>query len=449
MNETRELSHFVAETTFDDLPAYLIDKMKIYALDNIASGFVGSVQPWSLIVVETTKSLGGHSEASMFGQSWKTDVSRAALVNGAMIGAFEVEHVGHSAHPGGTVFPAVMALAERNQLSGKAFLLAMTLGYEVVCRVGEAHTRSVEDERGFHNPGVNGVFGSAAASAKLLGLNSEKTAWAMGVAGSHSGGLVEFISEGAMTKRLHLGRASQMGLESALLAESGFTGPTTVLEGEHGFLQAFSPTPKPEALLRGIGNDWLSRDLTIKPYPCHVTGQAIAHAILDHIKGNPIDPSEIKSVKISATARLASPRHGDRSPTTVLGGQYSLPFTVAMALTRDVSDPLAFDESAIGDRLIRSIAANVEIEEDSSMGMKNGPSARILLETNRQSTTVDAYGFPGSLDEPLDYKGAVEKFRRYTQSKLSSDRSDEIINRVSVLEQLDDVSDLIRLFAAY
>ena len=120
-----------------------------------------------------------------------------------------------------------------------------------------------------------------------------------------------------------------------------------------------------------------------------------------------------------------------------------------MALTRDVSDPLAFDESAIGDRLIRSIAANVVIEDDSSMGMKNGPSARIVLKTSQQSTTIDAYGFPGSLDEPLDYKGVVEKFRRYTQSKLSSDRSDEIINRVSVLEQLDDVSDLARLFAAY
>lgn len=447
MNETRQLSQFVAETTFDDLPADLIDRMKVYTLDNIASGFVGTAQPWSRIVAETTKRLGGHAEVSMFGQSWKADVSRAALVNGAMIGAFEVEHVGHSAHPGGTVFPATLALAERNKLNGKAFLLAMTLGYEIVCRVGDAHTRSVEDERGFHNPGVNGVFGSAAASAKLLGLDAQQTAWAMGIAGSHSAGLVEFIGEGAMTKRLHLGRASQMGLESALLASSGFTGPTTVLEGNHGFLQAYSPTPRPEALLQRLGEEWVSRDLTVKAYPCHVTGQAITHAILKHLESNPVNPNEIKSVSIIGTSRIASPRHGEQSPTTVLGGQYSLPFTVAMAFTRDMADPLAFDESAINDPLIRSIAANVHIESDDSMGTKDGHSARIVLDTDRESTTIHAYGFPGSLDEPLDYDGAVEKFRSYTRSKLSAEVADEILNRVSVLERIDDVSDLAKLIA--
>ena len=153
MNETMRIAQFVAETDFQDLPSDLVDKAKIFVLDNLASGFVGAEQPWSKKVASLANELGGNSEATVFNQRFKLDVSRASLVNGAMIGAFEVEHVGHSAHPGGTAFPAALAFAERERLDGRSFILAMMLGYEVTCRVGAAQTRATEDERGFHNPG--------------------------------------------------------------------------------------------------------------------------------------------------------------------------------------------------------------------------------------------------------------------------------------------------------
>lgn len=279
MNETMQIARFITDTGYVNLPANVIEKAKVYVLDNLASGFVGAEQPWSKKVSALVGDLGGREEASVFSQSAKADVSRASLVNGAMIGAFEVEHVGHSAHPGGTVFPAALAFAERERMDGQSFILAMMLGYEVTCRVGAAQTRATEDERGFHNPGVNGPFGAAVAVAKLMGLDQEKTAWALGIAGSHSAGLTEFARDGAMTKRLHLGRAAQSGLESALLAGKGFTGPTTVFEGRHGYLNAVSPSPQPAKLTDGLGDEWISSDLAIKAYPCHLTGQAIVHAI--------------------------------------------------------------------------------------------------------------------------------------------------------------------------
>src|SRR5204863_8570019 len=204
-------------------------KARIYLLDNLAAGFVGSVQPWSLIVASLARDLGGSGGASVFNHAWQADVSRATLVNGVMMGAFEAEHIGHVAHPSATVFPAALALAERDHRDGQAYLAALVLGYEVVCRIGEAQTRAVEAERGFHNPGVNGAFGAAAAVGKLLGLDEEHLTWALGIAGSRACGLVEFVHEGAMTKRMHPGRAAQLGLESALLARVGFTGPTNVL----------------------------------------------------------------------------------------------------------------------------------------------------------------------------------------------------------------------------
>jgi 2-methylcitrate dehydratase PrpD len=153
------------------------------------------------MVAELARELGGSGGASIFNRDWTGDVSRATLVNGVMMGAFEAEHVAHNAHPSATVFPAALAIAERDGRDGRSFLAAMLLGYEIVCRVGAAQTRATESERGFHNPGVNGGFGAAAAVGKLLGLDAERLAWALGIAGSHACGLTEFVWEGAMTKR--------------------------------------------------------------------------------------------------------------------------------------------------------------------------------------------------------------------------------------------------------
>src|SRR5438093_5943497 len=151
MEPTRQLARFVAETGYQDLPAELVERAKVYLLDNLAAGFVGAVQPWSLMVASLAQDLGGKPEASVFNQPWRADVSRATLVNGAMMGAFEAEHIGHVAHPSATVFPAALAIAERDHLPGRAFIAALLLGYEVVGRIGEAQTRAVEAERGFHN----------------------------------------------------------------------------------------------------------------------------------------------------------------------------------------------------------------------------------------------------------------------------------------------------------
>ena len=189
-----------------------------------------------------------------------------------MVGGFEVDHPFSqgNCHPSVAVFPALLAIAEQEHIDGRTFLTAMALGYEALCRIGVGATRAVEDERGFHGPGTNAAFVAAAAVGKALGFSAERLANALGIAGSHGGGLLEFFREGAMTKRMHIGRGSQMGLESALLAARGFTGPSTVLEGEHGFFHAYSPAPRPELLLKDLGERWLLHDITIKAYPCHV-----------------------------------------------------------------------------------------------------------------------------------------------------------------------------------
>jgi 2-methylcitrate dehydratase PrpD len=431
----------VASTTSADLPNALIDRARVLVLDNLAVGLIGSAQPWAEMVAATVRELGGAEQASLFNREWRTDVSRATLVNGLMLGAFEAEHVGHAAHPSASVFPAALAIAESSGTDGRSFVLAMLLGYEVVCRVGAAQTRATEDERGFHNPGVNGVFGAAAAVGKLLGLDPDQLASAFGIAGSHACGLVEFIFEGAMTKRLHPGRAAQLGLESALFARAGFSGPSTVLEGPHGYLQAYSPSPRPGRLTHDLGRTWLTLDITPKAYPCHSTHQAVVHAIQQFKRGHRFAPASLGRIHLRMEPRAADARFLERQPRTLLGAQYSLPFACAMALTRDLSNPYAYDSSALSDSAVVELAARVEVEATTA-------EQEVLLELQGVSHRLRAVDYPGSVDHPLDFASAADKLRRYAAPLIGDERVAHIVDMVRHLEDLDSVAPLARSLAA-
>src|SRR5262249_12895507 len=158
--------------------------------------------------------------------------------NGVLIGAFECEPLTGS-HASGTVLPAVLAVGERERVTGATFLTALAVGVEGSARIART-AGGVQNVRGVHNPGTQGPLGAAAAIGKLYGLDDNRLTDALGIAGSSSAGLLEFAWSGGDTKRLHLGRASQLGLESALLARNGVRGPTTVLEGRSGYFNAFS-----------------------------------------------------------------------------------------------------------------------------------------------------------------------------------------------------------------
>lgn len=443
MGETQELTKFVTNTGYNDLPESVIDAVKKYTLDTIGCGFVGAKLPWAEMVVQMTQEQGGAQEASVFANSGKATVSQAALINGVMVGGFESEHVGHTSHPAGTVGPAALAVAEKERSSGKDLILATALGYEVVCRIGEAQTGAVETGRGFHNPSANGPFSAAAAVGKLLGFDHDTHTRAFGIAGSHCGGLVEYAWEGSMTKRLHLGRAAQLGLESALLAQKGFTGPSTILEGKYGYFQAFSPSPKIEKLLENIGEEWLLETLNIKAYPVHMTTQPIVSAIQAFKQQHSYDPNAVEKVHVRAPERVIMPRFLDNAPSSEMGAQYSMPFTTAVAIYRDLDDPLQYNESVLEDAGITRLAKAItwEVAEGA-----NGPSLDIVI--NGETHNVPAETFKGSATNQANLDDVEDKFRRYSKHVLNSSAQDQIVDMVRNLEQLDDVSKLAARFGA-
>ena len=444
MNETRALAAFVSETGFVDLPSGLVDHCKITVLDALAAGFVGGVQPWARRIIGVVRGLAGAPEASVVGQAWRADVSRAALANGVLIGAFECEPLTGS-HASGTVLPAALAIGERERLDGAEFLTALALGFEISARIARTAV-GLETVRGFHNPGTQGPFGAAAAVGKLCGLDEERLTSALGIAGSSSAGLLEFAWSGGDTKRLHLGRAAQLGLEAALLAREGVRGPATVLEGRSGYFNAFSMPAPMERLVEGLGTRWAIASPWHKSYATHVTHQGVVEAIQAFKRTRALDASTITRVVIRGAPRIMEERHMERAPRDILGGQYSLPFTTAVALTRDLSDPLAYDDKALWDPLVRDLATRIElIRVEAAEDTPGVWPAEILIERGSETHALRAGPYTGSPEHPFTWQDACEKFTRYTASLVETPRATAIIDAVGRLDRAGDLNELAAL----
>jgi 2-methylcitrate dehydratase PrpD len=447
MNETRRLAEWVVETTYDKLPVEVREAARVYVLDDLASGFAGARLPWTRMVSDLAfESSAG--ACSVFGSLQTASPSAASLINGVAIGGFETDHpfTAGSCHPSGAVFPAVLAAAETVHLDGRSFLAAIATGYEALCRVGLAATRAVEDKRGFHGPGTNAPIGGAIGAAKALGFDTHRLVNAIGIAVSHGGGLLEFHREGAMTKRLHLGRGAQLGLESALLAARGFTGPSTGLEGEHGFLNVYSPSPQTHELLRDLGARYRMMDVTIKAFPCHVSFHAVIDALLRFKQTHAVDPERITSIEIVSDARMMEGRFLARSVTTLMGAQYSMPWSCALTLCHDTADPATWSEESLQDPLVTRLASEINLRMERPSNPK--AVAEVTLEHDGQSTTIIATDWKGAPSNPCTFHDMARKFERYAGSILDSDRIQALIDRVADLENEGDVSNIARLIRA-
>src|SRR5215472_2932951 len=225
-HETVRLAEYAAALRYEDLPAAVVRQAKECIIDTVAAAICGSTLPWSRIL----------------GRGSAVQAPAAALTNGALGHAFELDSLtrpGAGAHPGATVLPPALAVAQQVGASGKALIAAVVAGNEVMIRIGRA-TGHTNEARGFHAPGTTGPFGAAVACGLLLGLDERAMTNAIGIAGSLAGGLLEFArGDGGMVKRLHLGRASEAGVLAASLAAGGFEAPRTVIEGRFGFLRVF------------------------------------------------------------------------------------------------------------------------------------------------------------------------------------------------------------------
>jgi 2-methylcitrate dehydratase PrpD len=314
-------------------------------------------------------------------------------------------------------------------------------------RIGVAAGNSLE-RRGFHAPALTGTFGSAIAAGWLLNLSEREMVHALGIAGSYSGGLLEFsrCREGAMIKRLHLGKAAEGGVTAALLAQKGFAGPESVLEGEFGFLHAFSDSPNLSYLAHRLGQEFETLNICIKRYACHINAHAPIEA-LERLKAEQrFAPADIQEIIVSGIEKLVT-HHAIYEPRDLMMAQYSIPFCVALSFYYDPRDPKSFDEKRVHDKKIVAMTRRVKLKVDREIEAKGWDrAARVTLRLKDGSRyTQLVIHFRGTPQNPLSPAELEDKAERLTRSLLPRQRLERLIEGVNNLEKVDSLSALSSL----
>ncbi len=434
--QTVRLAEYAVGLRHEQIPAEVLQRTKDCIADTVAVILFGAQFPWSKMIVAQAQRMSKNGKCTILGTGSRVCAPAAALAHGAMAHAFEQDNLtspDSGAHPGASLVASGLAVAQEHGLSGRELLTAFVAGAEVMIRIGRA-TKRTNEARGFHAPGSVGPFGAAVASGKLMQFDVSKMTNALGIAGSTSGGLLEFShsGNGAMVKRLHLGRAAEGGVLAASLAADGFTGPTTVLEGPSGFLKAFCNETDLSQLTLGLDKEFASLTIMLKRFACHITAHTAVEAIIDLRAKHGISGNDVASVQIEGSRRMATVNNIPQ-PTDILIGQFSIPFCAALALYRNAVDPYSFDEGATRDAAIMSMASRVKVTAVPGQAEDDIASTVTLALNDGRVLTERVIEFLGTPARPLTGKDMREKFVLLTQ-KYPSKQMERIYERVQNLE---------------
>ena len=430
----RTLARFASELQLPDVPALDVERATQCIIDLAGVALLGSTFPWAQTARRYAEHYGAGGTSRVLGGSpARISAPLAALANGVAAHAFELDSLrqpGAGVHPGAALVPVALALGEELHASGSEVLAAIVAGCEVMFRIGAASRHSSES-LGFHAPGLTGPFGAAVVAGRLLHLDSDRLCQALGIAGSLCSGLLAFAhaDNGAMVKRLHLGRAAESGILAARLAEAGFEGPDTILEGASGFLDTYCAESDPALLTAGLGERWETRKLCIKRYPCHVTAHTPVESVRALRDEHRFGADDVSEIRVRASAKVVS-HHAAREAKDVMGLQYSVPLCIAVALVDDIDDPLAFGERALRNPQIHALAGKVGCETWPDSPSSWASEIRIALRDGRVLERAND-DFPGTPTRPLSGLELRAKFLRCAGAFAHAER---------LLEQLEGMA---------
>lgn len=448
------LAEFAANVQFEAIPDEVIARMKTSFLDSVGCCLFGATLPWTQRVQSMIEEEGARPVASLFGTGRKTSVAGAVLVNATAGHAFELDdiHKESIVHAGSIAVPVVVALGERaGGVSGRALLTAMTTGYEIGTRVGNAATMGLFF-RGFHPQGTSGAFVAAAAAARMLNLDSAHTQHALGIVGSQAGGLMA-AQEGAMVKRFHSGRAAQSGVYSALLAQRDFTGISDVLEaGYGGYLSAYSDKPNAQRLTDGLGTVWETAKVGYKPHACVTSIHSALDAFGYLLRTHQLKPEDVAEVDIGMSPMTYTHCAWEYKAQGVTAAQMNLFYGIAVIAFDGKAFVAQYAENRLAEPrildFIKRIRARVD-KEIEAMGPAYRHAARVKVTMrDGQSFEHEILNRRGSPENPLSHEEVEYKFRHVVESCLSARDVDRVVALINQLDTMHDTSELMAVLCA-
>jgi 2-methylcitrate dehydratase PrpD len=449
LTTTQQLARWAAAQTRATLPTDTLELAKDCLLDHVAVSLHGMTQPWTRFVADQVREEAGKPEARVYGANLRVPARAAALVNGSAAHAFELDdwHAGSLSHLGACVIPAVLAAAERGKFSGERVLVAIVVGFEVMARVGKTSIPSLII-RGYHPTGTHGPIGAAAAVGNLLGVTPEHMTAAFGIAASCAAGLMEFSQDplGTMVKRFHAGRGAEAGVLAVDLALKGMTAPKSALDGKYGYCQVLSDEPRPEQLTANLDADYEIRHINVKPYACCGALHAPIDAVEQLMREHKFGAADVEDIVFGGNDSHIQ-RHSSQKPNSVMAAQYSVPYSIAVALTGRALDPRMFDEGSYEQPELLALAARVSVELHPEVVRVYpnilGGFVRVRLKDGRvlERLVLEAAGTTG---QPMGREGILRKATALCEPLLDAAKMNELFALVTSLDALDDISKLTR-----
>jgi 2-methylcitrate dehydratase PrpD len=416
----QRLAGFYAGVRRAELPTETVHAIRRHVLDTFGAALAGVRQPEPVAALAAASAVYGASgPAVLWGRNERLPPAVAALVNGTAAHALELDDASGCDHSGAVVVPAVMAALPLAPAANDGdFVAAIAVGYDLGRRVLEAAGGyDAHNNAGWHSTGTCGVFGAAAAVARLMGFDAPTTCRALGVAGSFASGTWAFLADGAMTKRLHPGHAAAAGVLAAALARSGLSGPAGVFDAPWGgFLSAYARDHgSVQMLTEGLGEEWRIHRSSIKPFAsCRGTHAAI-EAVLE-LRADGVTPSDVDAVEIGAHQTVVR-MCGGKEINTLVDAQMSLPYAVAVALIHGAADLPMFAERARNDPAVLAQVHRIAVIEDTAAPGNVAANVSLRLfngEVRRRRIDVPI----GSAARPLPDEAVRAKYRTLTEPIL-------------------------------
>ena len=441
------IGRFVRDLRLADVPEGVVAKAKLVFLDTLGIALASSTMDFGAMVTRVAQKLGGARHSLLLGSVSRVAAANAVIANGTLAHGLDYDDTLEEAivHTGSCAWMTALAVGEEIGAGGTAVLEAAIAGTEVLCKIGLVAPGKFH-ARGFHPTAICSTFGAAAAAGKLYDLDPDQWRDALGLCGSQSSGIIEYLADGTWTKRLHPGWSAHGGVIATLLAREGFRGPAKVFEGTHGFFAAFGGEHeyRYEKILE-LGKVWEIPRLTFKSYPCGSISHPYMDCALRLRQKHAPAPERIAEI-VCRTAegpvhRLWEPLADKQKPVSAYGAKFSLPYSIAVMLVRGRAGLEEFSDEAIHDPAVLALANKVRYELDAAIDYPRHFSGHVRVTMTDGSVYEENQPHPrGGLEDPLPPQEIATKFRANAELVLPAERIDEIIDAVNRLEQMPAIS---------
>lgn len=451
MTITSKLSEFICNMSYESMPPEVREKAKENLIDTLASAIPGVPEPDVKGVTAVLKSYDTQNDCVIWGTKLRASVQTAALINGIAGHAVEMDdfHPQAKAHMGTIVIPAALPLGEKNKISGKKLIESIIAGYETGLRIAIAIGTASHRLRGWHATATCGVFAAAAASSKIIGLDALRTTYALGLAGTQAGGLWAFMQDGAGNKKLHGGAPALDGINSALLAQGGMTGPTYILEAEDGgFFKATSDAYDLNRVTQDLGVKYDVLRVGRKPYACcrsmHLSIEGMLNLAAEHgLTADDIEKIDVHTYEIGVIQCGMFPK-----PQNVFEAKFSIPYGIAVALIDGAAGAKQFEEARIEDPAVQALCEKISVHIDEKYTKeypKNwGCEMRVRTKDGRVLESL-VWNGKGGPDNPMTKEDLVIKFKSLAGVILDDRQMDAVVDAVYNLENIRDINELTKL----